>query len=137
MSFNGDMREQVEVVRPLVQAWERGDFSETAGTADDLVMSGFTADGVEWARGHEEIADYLRRRIFSEFARYWIEVADISAIDEEHLLLQGTQYAVAKASGVEVAESLYVVFALRDGKVSEVHFHQRRDGVLEVAGLVS
>ena len=130
------VREQIEIIRPLVQGWEQGDFTPKDGvTTDDLVMTGFTPDGVERAQGAKEIAAYLRSRIFSEFSRYWIDVADITSIDDSHLLLSGNQYAVGKASGVEMAETVFIVFALRDGKVSEVHWHQRREGALESAGL--
>jgi hypothetical protein len=129
------MREQIEVIRPLVEGWERGDFSPKPGvTVDGVVLTAFTADGHERAQGAEEIAAYLRR-FFKQFSDYHVDVASVSVLDESHLLLEGNQYGTGRGSGLEIAERLFVVFALRDGKVSEMHWHPRREGALEAAGL--
>lgn len=135
MSFNGGMRAQVEVIRPLVQAWERGDFRPLPGvTTEDLVLTGFTGEGPARLQGADQIASYLRS-FFEQFSDYRIDVAAISELDDTHLLLEGNQYGRGRGSGMDIAERLFVVFTLRDDQVSELHWHPRRDGALEAAGL--
>ena len=126
---------KIEVIRPLVEGWERGDFRSRPGvTTDDLVLTGFTGDGRTRVQGGNEIGRYLRT-FFEQFADYRIDVASISELDDSHLLLEGNQYGTGRGSGMEIAERLFVVFALRDGQVSELHWHPRREGALEAAGL--
>ena len=129
------MREKIEIVRPLVEGWERGDFRPRRGvTTDDLVLTGFTSEGGARVQGADEIGTYLRE-FFEQWADYRIDVASISELGDSHLLLEGNQYGTGRGSGMEIAERLFVVFALRDGQVSELHWHPHREGALEAAGL--
>jgi hypothetical protein len=127
--------ELIQAIRPLVEAWERGDFGpRPEATTEDIVVSGLTADGHEQVQGADEIDAYMRR-IFEQFREYRIDVAAITELGGSHVLLEGHQYATGRSSGVETADSLFIVFAVRDGRVSEAHWHARRDGALAAAGL--
>ena len=127
--------ELIQAVRPLVEGWEQGDFSPRPGvTTDDLVVTGITGDGHERWQGAEEVGAYLRR-IFTQFSDYRIDVAAISELGSSHVLLEGHQYATGRSSDVPIADTLFIVFAVRDGKVSECHWHARREGALDAAGL--
>jgi hypothetical protein len=127
--------ELIQRVRPLVQAWERGDFAPQPGTTtDDLVVTGLTGDGNERAQGAEEIGAYLSR-IFDQFSDYRIDVASIDELGDSHVVLEGHQYATGRSSSVPTADTLFIVFAIRGDRVSELHWHARREGALAAAGL--
>ena len=129
------MSELIQIIRPLVQAWEQGDFRPQPGvTTDDVVLTGLTADGHERVQGEDEIGAYMRR-IFEQFEDYRIDVASIAEIGASHVLLEGHQYATGRSSGTPTADTLFIVFALRDGQVSGMHWHARRDEALGAAGV--
>lgn len=129
------MPDLIQIVRPLVEAWEQGDFTPQPGvTTEDLVLTGLTGDGRERYQGVEEIAAYMRR-IFDQFSDCRIDVAAITEIDDSHVLLEGHQYATGRSSAVPTVDTLFIVFAIRDGRVCGLHFHARRHEALAAAGL--
>jgi ketosteroid isomerase-like protein len=125
----------IQIIRPLVEAWEQGDFRPQPGmTTDDIVLTGLTADGHERVQGAEAIGAYMRG-IFDQFGDYRIDVASIAEIGDSHVLLEGHQYATGRASGIPTVDTLFIVFAIRDGQVSGMHWHARRSEALEAAGV--
>jgi hypothetical protein len=46
-----------------------------------------------------------------------------------------SQYATGRASGIPTVDTLFIVFAIRDGRVSGMHWHARRSEALEEAGV--
>ena len=122
-----------ELVRPIVEGWEQGDFRPRAElVADDLVVTGFTGSGDDVARGAEEIGRYLRE-FFSEWRDYRIKVERLVEMDDRRVLLEGRQYGVGRTSGISIDESLFVVLVVDDGRVRGMHWHPQRDGALEAA----
>jgi ketosteroid isomerase-like protein len=125
----------IQIVRPLVEAWEEGDFRPQPGvTTDDIVLTGLTADGHERVQGADEIGAYMRG-IFNQFEDYRIDVASIAEIGDSHVLLEGHQYATGRSSGIPTVDTLFIVFAIRDGQVSAMHWHARRSDALAAAGV--
>lgn len=47
----------------------------------------------------------------------------------------GRQLGIGRSSGVEVTQSLYIVFRFADERLTEMHWHMSREGALEAAGL--
>ena len=102
--------------------------------APDLLVTGFSADGPERARGPEEISGYLRR-IFQQFRDYRIEAGELEQLTEDGLLMEGRQLATGRLSGLEIAETLYILFRFRSGQIAAMHWHPKREGALAAAGL--
>ena len=129
------MTDLERVVKPLVESWEKGDFRPHAELlAPNLVLTGFTATGDDRAQGEREIEAYLRQ-FFAEWSDYRIRADRVVALDDEHLLIEGRQFGVGRASGLKIDETLFVVIAARDGLVHGIHWHAYRDGALHAAGI--
>jgi hypothetical protein len=75
------------------------------------------------------------RRIFDQFSDYRIDVAAVTEVDDSHVLLEGHQYATGRSSTVPTVDTVFIVFAISDGRVSGLHFHARRDKAFDAAGL--
>ena len=127
--------QRIERLRPVLVEWERGNFAAGAEIfSADVVLSSFSADGVVVSRGWEEIGVTLRD-FFAQWADYRIEVGDLQALDDATFLMAGRQFGVGKRSGIEIVETLYIVFRFEGELVSEMHWHPDRGEALRVAGL--
>src|SRR3712207_4175571 len=121
------MADLVEIVQPLVDGWERGDFRPHPSLlALDLVLTGFTVAGEDRAEGAQAISEYLRQ-FFSEWRDYRISVGRITRLDDRHVLIEGRQHGVGRGSEIEIDETLFVVLAIADGLVRGIHWHARRE----------
>jgi len=126
-----------ELLAPTLERWSRGDFSHWDDCfASDLLVTGFDADGAQRARGPEEVDGYLRR-FFRQFSDYRIEVEDLEQVASEVLLMEGHQTGTGRRSGLTIRETLYIVFRFAGSNLIEMHWHPRREGALEAAGLGS
>jgi ketosteroid isomerase-like protein len=126
---------QDQLLAPILERWGRGDFSGwDERFAPDLLLTGFDADGQHRARGPEEISDFLRR-FFRQFRDYRIEVGRLRQVSEDVVLMEGRQLGTGRLSGVEVRDTLYIVFRFDSGRLTEMHWHPSREGALEAAGV--
>ena len=129
-------RENVEIVRRLVEPWSRGDFSAWLRSfGPDVVMSAYTpAQGVVTTHGRDEVLQYV-----SEFASQWdpyrVEVEEVVSLGKDTVLVSGWQIGIGRASGIEVSGVAFVVNRLRDDQVVAVHWHMDRAAALEAVGL--
>ena len=129
------MRDLIAVVQPLVDGWERGDFRTPPELlAPNLVLTGFTATGDDRAEGAEQIRAYLRQ-FFAEWREYRIDAHRVVPLDDTHVLIEGRQRGIGRASGLEIDETLFVIVAVEDGLVSSMHWHSHREGAFRAAGL--
>src|SRR4051812_24208486 len=123
--------ENVEVVRAIYAAWERGDFSNVAWADPDIefqIPDEPPVRGVpamarawgEWLRAFDDIA--LSPEAFHERADRVVGV--------HHFRGQG------KRSGIPAQDfSVACVFTLRDGKVTQLILYSNNNDALEAAGL--
>lgn len=119
----------------MLRRWERGDFwTWDKCFASDLLLTGFDGDGSHQARGPEQIANYLRR-FFEQFRDYRIEVGHLERLSEEVLLMEGRQLGTGRLSELEIGEALFIVFRFASDRLTEMHWHPKREGALEAAGL--
>ena len=102
--------------------------------APDLLLTGYDSDGTHRARGPEEITDYLRG-FFEQFRDYRVEAHGLEQLDGETVLMEGRQFGTGRLSGLEIDETLYIVFRFSSGRLAEMHWHLAREGALEAAGL--
>ena len=124
-----------ELLDPILERWERGDFSVWDECfAPDLLVTGFDADGSHQAHGPKEITSYLSR-FFRQFRDYRIQVGPLDQLSEEIVLMEGRQLGTGRLSGVDIAETLYIVFRFASGRLTEMHWHPKREGALAAAGL--
>ena len=124
-----------ELLAPVLERWESGDF-RTWGEcfAPDLLVTGFDGDGQHRARGPAEITGYLST-FFEQFRDFRIEVGSLEALSEDVLLMEGRQFGTGRLSGLDIEESLYIVFRFESDQLVEMHWHPKREGALAAAGL--
>ena len=131
--------ENVEVVRRIYEAVERGDVETVLGLYDpeiEWVFARSPFGGLlksDVYRGHEGLKQMFRER----YDDAWREVED----DLEEVIDAGdrvvsvvSSYGRGRASGAEVRMTHAGVWTIRDGKVVRVEWMSREDA-LEAAGL--
>jgi ketosteroid isomerase-like protein len=123
-------RENVEVVRDMLEDYVRGDY--------DAALPAFAHD-VEVVTSLERF--YGPRGVVEEARRWeemWIdyrfEVEDLVDAGDKVVLLYH-QVGKAKESGVEVEERAGWVYTLREGKIARVEMFQDRETALRAGGV--
>ena len=131
-------RENVEIVRSIFAAWQRGDFS-SADWADpgiEFVIADGPTPG-SW-RGLAEMAEGWR-----EFLGTWDEfraeeVDEYRELDGERVLALQHFSARGKASGLDLGQMRTIganLFHIRGGKVTRLVLYWDRERALEAVGL--
>jgi ketosteroid isomerase-like protein len=121
-------------VRSISAAWERGDYSSVAWADPEIEF--VIADGPEpgrW-RGLEGLAPSLL-----DFQHAWqdyhSEAVEYKELDDEGVLVLTYASGRGRASGVEIGERRANLFHLRDGKVTRLAVYWDRAHALADAGL--
>jgi ketosteroid isomerase-like protein len=130
-------RENVEVVRSIFAAWERGDFShaEWAHPEIELVIADGPTPG-SWT-GVAEMAEVWREAL-SAFEELRTEADEYRALDEERVLVLVHFSGRGKTSGVEVGDIHMKganVFHIRGGKVTRLVLYWDRERAFADLGL--
>ena len=129
-------QENVEAVRAMHEAFDRGDYDTALSSlAPDVVWHappGITI-GDEVFRGRDAV-----QRGFALWLDSWethrFEPTEIRG-HGDHVLVTGIQVARGRGSGVEVKLQTFHVYKLRDGMVTEMRAFDERTEALEAAGL--
>jgi ketosteroid isomerase-like protein len=122
-------QENVEVVRSIFAAWERGDFSSPAWAHPEIVL--VAADGPEpgsWT-GVAAMAEawYATLRAFEELR---CEADEYRALDDERVLVLMHFCGRGKTSGLEVGDIQMKganLFHVRGGKVTRLVLYWDRE----------
>jgi ketosteroid isomerase-like protein len=125
----------VELVRSIYAAWERGDFSG-AGWADpelEFVRVDGPAPG-RW-KGAEIAAGV--REMLSAWEDFRLAAEEFRELDGDRVLALASGAARGKRSGVELRASAANVFHIANGKVTRVVTYYDRDRALAELGLSS
>jgi ketosteroid isomerase-like protein len=131
------MSENLDLVRSIYAAWERGDFS-TAEWADaeiEFVIADGTDPGV-WT-GIAGLAGAWRE-VLSVWDDLRMEVDDYRPLDDERVLALPAWTGRARTSGLDLAEMPWTgasLFRMRDGKVVKLVLYWDRDRALADLGL--
>jgi ketosteroid isomerase-like protein len=124
----------VELVRSIHAAWERGDYSsfEWADPEIEFVI----ADGPEPGRsiGLAGLAPSLRD-FGSAWEEYHSEAVAYRELDDERVLVLTYVIGRGKASGLEIAQRRANVFHVRGGKVTRLVVYWDREHALADLGL--
>jgi ketosteroid isomerase-like protein len=131
------MSANLDLVRSIYAAWERGDFSSVAWANPDLVL--VTADGPDPGRwgGLKAVSEAWR-----SYLRNWEELRtradEYREVDGERVLVLAHNRGRGKTSGIDVAEMGWrfaTVFRVRDGRVIELTLYFDSDRALADLGL--
>ena len=131
------MSENLDLVRSIYAAWERGDYSASEWAHPEIEW--VIADGPDpgtWA-GVPGMAEGFRSSM-GVFKDVRAEVEQYRELDAERVLVLELRRARGKASGLELRKMRSegaVLFHLRDGKVARLVFYWDRDRALADLGL--
>ena len=131
-------RENVELVRSIYAAWERGDFSSAEWAHPEIEC--VIADGPDpgsWT-GVPNVAEAWRDRL-SAFEDYHVEAEEYRELDDERVLVFHHHSGRGKTSGVEIGQMRAgrgaSLFHVRDGRVTRFVAYFERDRVFADLGL--
>jgi len=129
-------QENVEIVRALFEAWERGGLDAAAEFLDPRIDWRAAEDAPDDA-GPISGVDAMRA-----YAHDWLDDFDELSFEPEELIDAGEQVVAvqrisgrAKASGIETELRYAVVYTVRDGKIVRGREYWERAQPLEAVGL--
>jgi ketosteroid isomerase-like protein len=128
------MSENLDLVRSIFAAWERGDYGSTDWADPEIVF--VLADGPEPGRwtGVAGLAEYWR-----EFLQTWndFRLGDNGSreLDDGRVLVSLLLSGRAKASGLALEQAATAIFDACDAKVIEIVYYNDRDRALADLGL--
>lgn len=127
--------ENVELVRGMWDAWNRGDYEAAlAAFAPDVEVEmrlGTDLDGTY--RGHDEFAKMIRS-FWGTFGEFRSEPADV-ATSRDEVVATVHHRGRGRTSGVEVEMTNWQVFTVRDGRIVRYRMYATQDEALAAAGL--
>jgi ketosteroid isomerase-like protein len=124
-----------EVIRELTRLWNEGDY--------EAVLELYTEDAVhqngpEWPeqatyQGHDAI-----RASMEAWHEMWqtatVELDRLEEIGDDQIVAVGAWRIRGRASGVEGEMPIFILFTLRDGRVTRLEWHSDRDSAVAAAG---
>ncbi len=133
------MSANLDLVRSIYAAWERGDFSraEWANPGIEYVLPD-TPEGASW-RGLSGMAS-AHRDFLSAWGGWQVEAEDYVEIDSQRVLLPFRYTALGKRSGLEIDDSWRTgasLFEIRHGRVTRLVNYFHRDRAFADLGLAS
>jgi ketosteroid isomerase-like protein len=128
--------ENVEIVRRLWEADREHDMEAVrAAYAEDVEWEDNTGLWGDWgiARGPEGIEAAWRRwyEAFGDVRHEWSEVADVG----DDVIVTYRTYGRGRGSGLDVDQSITLLWTLRAGKIVRVRAYADRADALDSAGL--
>ncbi len=132
-------KENLEIVRPIYAAWERGDFSSAEWAHPEIEY--VIADGPTPGRwtGLAGLAEGWRSYL-GAWEDFRAEAEDYLQIDNERILVSLRNTGRGRASGLDIAQVQgrsrgANLFQIRGGKVTRLVTYLDREHALEALGL--
>ena len=126
------MSKNLDLVRSIYEAWERGDFGRTAGLHPDIAWA--YVGGPEPGRGTGMAGMAAPMRDWLHAWNEWrIEATDYRELDGERILVFCQAFGRGKTSRVDVGQLTNEganLFEVRDGKVTRLVIYWDRDHAL-------
>ena len=120
------MSENLDLVRSIFAAWERGDFaSGIEPLAADIRYSAAQPEGQVRADGRTEMTRFLRD-FLALWDRYWIELHDLEERAPDRFLATATQCGQGKGSGAETSMPAFIAIAFREREIVQLEFFYDR-----------
>jgi ketosteroid isomerase-like protein len=127
-------KENVELVRPLLAEWAKGNFWGGAELmAPDITFRAAPPANFV-AQGREEAARQMLD-LLAHWSDYRIEAEELEDLGEDSVLVVGRQRGTGKLSGAEVEYPIFIVWKFRENEVIGLYLYGTRDTALEAAGL--
>ncbi len=130
-------RENVELVRSIQEAWERGEYSSTEWVDPELEW--VVADGPEPCSGKGLIG---LAQAWAGWLSAWedvrVGVDEYRDLDDERVLVLQSKSGRGKHSGLEIDEmdaKSATICHVRDGKVTKVVLYYKRENAFADLGL--
>ena len=129
------MSANLDLVRSIFAAWQRGDFSHVDWAHRDVEFVKDVELEPERAEGIAGMAQMWRRYLdgWDEFRTG--KVDEYREVDHSRVLVTGRMSGRGKASGAEVEREFANVFELREGRVARLTIYPDRDRALADLGL--
>ena len=130
--------ENVEIVRRVYDAAARRDAETVLALYDPKIewdwtrVSGLFGQGGLY-RGREALQHWFQE--WSDGLDQIHYVAEEVVAADDHVLTKANMTGRGRASGIEVASTLYAVWTIREGKIVQVVWFPTRAEALEAAGL--
>ena len=129
------MTENERLMRQGYDAWNRGDWT----SMEALLTPDFEVDATDRVLNpdrYEGIEGF--RRLAAEMSEVWDawEVEPLEFLDNgDRMFVEHRVRARGKGSGIEVVQTYWSVWTIRDGKGAKLALHLDRDAALAGAGL--
>jgi ketosteroid isomerase-like protein len=132
-------KENVEVVRRGLEAWQRDDFDTWLSVLDPAVewhtalerLVGGTGTFYRGVKGMREFWTEYR----TELEDFRVEAEELRDLGDDRVLLLGQVWWRGRASGIDVESQIGLIFTLRDSKVARSMDYLSHQEALEAAGL--
>jgi ketosteroid isomerase-like protein len=127
-------QENVDLVRAIYAAWERGDFSSAEWAHPEIEF--VVPDGPDpgtW-KGLAEMTEAWRSQI-SAWEGFHAVADEFRQLDDERVLVLGHIGGRGKTSGLEVGQKVAELFHIRDGKVTRLLTYWERERAFTDLGL--
>jgi ketosteroid isomerase-like protein len=128
------MTSNLDLVRSIHAAWERGDFSSAAWADPEIEL--VFADGPDpgaW-KGLGEVAEGWRN-FLSTWEDWHVEVEEYREIDDEQVLVPLRLWGRGKTSGLDMSARAANLYTLHFGMVLKIVLYWDRDRALADLGL--
>jgi hypothetical protein len=132
------MSENLDLVRSICAAWERGDFSRSDWADPDIEFA--WPEGVDASsggRGRRALAEGWRTTM-AAWDNLSVTAEEYRELDDERIIVLHRFRARGKMSGLQIDEGLTkgaVLFAVHQGRVRRLVVYLRRDSALADLGL--
>lgn len=132
------MSQNLDLVRSIYAAWERGDWSSVEWADPEIEFVQVDGPDPSRAKGLAEMASAWRARV-NYVADIGVEAEEYREVDATRVLVLVRNKGVAEASGVDIEQlggaSIAAVFAVSDGKVTSLSLYWDRNRALADLGL--
>jgi ketosteroid isomerase-like protein len=132
------MSKNLEFIRQGAEAWGRQDaeaFIATVSPDVEWEDAMFWTEPIRTYRGRTELREWFEQAIVRPWDSIHMEVAEITEVADDRVLVGGLLTARGRASGVETQAHGWSVFWFADGKITRRRVFLDRAEALEAAGL--
>ena len=129
-------QENVEIVRKLIDAFNRGDLDAWLGfLSPEVVWESLPLPGFrEVYRGRSGAREWLEQ-LQEVFEEAHLEIEEITALSDDRVLFGYTQIGRGRGSGLPVESRSWPIVWLADGLITRRQVFWTRDEALEAARL--
>jgi ketosteroid isomerase-like protein len=128
------MLSNLDLVRAIYAAWERGDYSSAEWAHADIeyvLVDGPDPGSVTGVAAMTAVV----REALNAWHNYTVEADQFRELDEERVLVLDRRIGRGKASGLDLAQRRAHLFCVRDAKVTKLVNYREVDRALADLGL--